>query len=292
MRDAFPALQNAQAAARHGEQCYLQDTYDTYGYYPVFTDKNPISMIRNAAIAGLNAHLKMPNAIVILCRTDLITQDPVFLPSELEKKVRWVLREIMVALSTRKSLLLPKNFIFREPRIIWIKAFQTTMGDPVPEALITKFNNLLYRACAGKAIYLPELEMFVNSGSRCYDKQGRMIDRSFKDLWLAISDCLKKIDETDEQYFITRKVEERLKGLRHEDDLKFERKASTYLAVTDSKTFSEAASKNVSSRRLPLPPKDRRYDAYRRRNDSDQRRNKPRYRYTENDYQRSRHCHH
>lgn len=292
IRDAYPALQNLQAAARHGEQCYLQDMYDTYGYYPDFTETNPIAMIRNTVIAGLNAHLKMPNAIIVLCGTDLITQDPVFLPSELEKKVRWVLREVMAAISTRKSLLLPKNFTYGEPRLIWIKSFQTTVGDPVPPAYINKFNNLLYRACAGKAVYAPDLEMFVTSGSKCYDECKRIIEKSFKDLWLAISDCVKKIDERDEQYFISRKVEERLKELRHEDELRFERKASTFLAVTDSKSFTEAASKNQSVRRLPPPPSKRSYAEDRsHRRSAERDRHRGRRHYSRNEYQSSRHYH-
>lgn len=224
MRDAYPSLQDLQAAAMHGERCYIQDMYDTYGYYPVFTDTNPIAMIRNAVVSGLNYHLKMPNAIVILAGTQIIDQDPLFLPSELERKVRWVLREITAAIASRKSLLSPKHFTFGEPRIIWVRLFQTTMGDPVPQTNIIKFNNLLQRACAGKAIYTPDLDLFTASEGRCYDARGRIIEKAFKDLWLALSDCIKKLDEKDEQYFITQKVEEHLKELKHREDLEFERK--------------------------------------------------------------------
>lgn len=250
MRDAYPSLQNLKAAFIHGEKCYLQETYDSFGYFPVFTEKNTLSMIRNATVEGLNAHLKLPNAIVILMGNQIITEDPLFLPSELEKKLRWILREIMAAIATRKSMLLPKNFTFGEPRIIWIKNFQTHVGDPVDPECLTKYNNLLKRICAPKAVYTPDLDLFVNTAARLYDHHNRINDRSFKELWMAISATMKEIDDWDEQYFITRKVEERLNELKFDADLKFERKATTYLAITGSKSFSEAAQ---NSTRSPIP---------------------------------------
>lgn len=243
MRDGYHCLQNQKTAAQHGDVCYLQDTYDTYGYHPVFTDKNPLAMIRNTAIEAFNSHLKMPNAIVIIAGTDLITQDPLFLPSEIDKKIRWIIREIMAAVECRKSNLKPKNFTFGEPRIMWVRACQVKTGDPVPWENITKFNNILYRICAGKAIYTPELSSFAASTTRLYDRTGRINESAFKEYWLAISEAIKAVDQKDEQYFISKKVEDRLKELRDEDHLRFERKASTYLAVTDSKSFVEAARK-------------------------------------------------
>lgn len=91
MRDAYSFLQNLKAAFLHGDKCYLQETYNSFGYYPVFTETNPLSMIRNTAVEGLNAHLKMPNAIVIIASNKIISQDPLFLPSEIERKLRWIL---------------------------------------------------------------------------------------------------------------------------------------------------------------------------------------------------------
>lgn len=151
MRDAYPFLQNLKAANHQGDKCYLLDTYDVYGYFPVFTETNPLAMIRNTIYEAFNAHLKMPNAIVIVAGTDLLTQDKLFLPSELEKKLRWILKEITIAVTTRKSDLKPKNFTFGEPRIIWIKSFKTTESHVIPNENILKFNNLLRRTCASKS---------------------------------------------------------------------------------------------------------------------------------------------
>lgn len=242
MRDAYPFLQNLKSAFLHGETCYLMETYDVYGYYPSFTETNPLTMIRNSATDGFNAHLKMPNAIVIVSGTALLTQDPLFLPSELERKVRWIIKEILALIMTRKSQLLPKNFTFGEPRIIWVRTVQTHSGDPVATDTMLKFNNLLHRICSAKAIYTPDLELFNSTSMRCYDHHGRIIDNSFKEFWWAVSDVIKQIDSRDEQYFITKKVEERLRELKNEDEMTFERKASTYLAVTGARDFSEDAS--------------------------------------------------
>lgn len=206
-------------------------------------------MIRNAVIEGLNSRARLPNAIVIITGDQFLTTDPLFLPSELEKKVRWVLRELSAAIDTRKSLLKPKCFIFGEPRIMWVRMFQCTAGDPVSQENINKFNNLLYRVCCGKAVYTPELKLFTNSSARCYDKRGKRIDESFKELWIAMSNEIKRFDQRDEHYFINKKVEERIKELRQEDELRFERKASTYLAVTGASSFTDDARRRNSSHR-------------------------------------------
>lgn len=277
MRDAYPFLQNHKTASMHGQSSYLMDTYDPYGYFPTFTESNPLTMIRNSVAEGLNVHLKLPNAIVVIAGTSLITQDELFLPSELEKKIRWIMKEILALLMTRKSHLLPKNFTFGEPRIIWIRAMQTHTGDPVPTEMITKFNNILHRICAGKAIYTPELELFTSSSTRCYDSHGRIIDNAFKELWWAVSDAIKQIDTRDEQYYITKKVEERLKELKNEGDLKFERKASTYLAVTDSQTFAQASLKARDTRDNHRNDNDRRGVYHNRRHYRDRSRSRSRH---------------
>lgn len=239
LRDAHPFLQKLEYEYQHGQHNYLHATYDAYAFYPDFTEDNPLVMIRNAVVSGFNLRPRFPNAIIILTGTLLLSQDELFLPSELDKKVRWIIREISNTISTMKSLVKPKCFTFGEPRIFWVKNFQTAVGDPIPPEHLLKFNNLVRRIAAGKAIYTPVLDLFVSSTARCYDRKSRIIDKSFDEMWLAVSEMIKSIDERDEHYYVNKKVEDRLRELKQEGELKFERKASTYLAVTGQSSFSE-----------------------------------------------------
>lgn len=101
---------------------------------------------------------------------------------------------------------------------------------------------------------------------------------------------LKTIDERDEHYYINKKVEERLKELKQEGELKFERKASTYLAVTGKETFAE-------SKHERQPQADHSFDHGRdrpryhhSRDDSDGKRRTDHYRFDSRSHRR-RHAH-
>lgn len=146
-----------------GEHNYLYHTYDAYVYYPHFTATNILSMVRNAVIEGLNDHLKFPSAIILLTGHLFINHEPYFLPSEMEKKIRWLLREISSSISIRKSQLEPKCFVLEEPRIIWIRGFQVSQRNLIAPDHLLKFNNMLRRICSAKAYYSPDLELFVTA---------------------------------------------------------------------------------------------------------------------------------
>lgn len=231
MREAYPALQQLRDDYHNGQHNYIHSMYNIYGFYPDFTQKNEMAMIRNAVIEGFNQHLKFPNAIIVLCNEDFITEDELFLPSEMEKKIRWVLRDITAAINIRKSLMEPKCFTFGQPRIIWVRAFQTHKLEKVSDQNMMKFNNMLRRIGRSKAFYTPDLTLYVDSGARCFDFKRQKIYEGFRTLWLSLSDELKKIDEDDEQYAINLKVEERLKELKRDNEKTFERQAHTYLTI-------------------------------------------------------------
>lgn len=143
LRDTYPFLQRLQQNQTSSNAIYLHSTYDVFAFFLDFTQTNVLMMVRNAAVTGLNTQTRLPSAIIILLGDLLLTHDQLFLPSELEKKVRWILRDISAAIATKKSLLNPKCFTFGEPRIIWVKAFQTTVGDKINKDNLLKFNNLL-----------------------------------------------------------------------------------------------------------------------------------------------------
>lgn len=191
-------------------------------------------MVRNAAIEGFNRHLKFPNAIIILCGDDFVNEDKYYLPSELEKKVRWVLRELDTAVKVRKSLVEPKCFTFGQPRIFWVRAFQASKNNNIPPDNLLKFNNMLRRVCAAKAAYSPDLKLYVDSGLRCFDRKNKVVPEGVKTLWLALGEEIKQIDEDDEQYAVNLKVEERLRELKRGNEKTFERQAHTYLSIKEA----------------------------------------------------------
>lgn len=241
MRDAHPALQKLNFTYEKGDKNYLMSNYDVFCYYLVFTEQNPLTMIRNSLVEGLNACFKMPSAIVILCGDLIMTHDDLFLPSEIERKIRWILRDIMAAIAARKSMLSPKAFTFGEPRIIWIKAFQTRTNNHIPQENLLRYNNILRRVCHNKAVYTPDLDFFIASTARCYDARKRINEQSFDELWLSVSDTIKSIDERDEKYAVDKKVEDRLKELKLQGELKFERQAHTFLSMTGKTNFSDTS---------------------------------------------------
>lgn len=231
VREAYPFLQQLGDDFKNGQHNYLFHTYDIYCHYPDFTQTNEMAMVRNAAIEAMNKHDRMPSAIIIICGGDFVNEDPLYLPSEIEKKIRWILRDITSAISIKKSLIPPKCFTFGEPRIFWIRGFQTAKGNDVAPDVLLKFNNMLKRICSSKAIYAPDLALYLDAGERCYDGKNRKNPQGFKTMWLALSDQMKKIDEDDEQYAINLKVEDRLKELKRENEKSFERQAHTFLSI-------------------------------------------------------------
>lgn len=54
VRDAYPYLQQLETDHKKGECNYLHENYDTYAYFPSFTDSNMLGMIQSTFIEGLN----------------------------------------------------------------------------------------------------------------------------------------------------------------------------------------------------------------------------------------------
>lgn len=59
VRMAYPYLQQLEVDHKKGGCNYLHENYDTYAYYPSFTDRNTLSMIRTSLIEGLNRRQKI-----------------------------------------------------------------------------------------------------------------------------------------------------------------------------------------------------------------------------------------
>lgn len=177
-----------------------------YGFYPAFTETNVLKMIRNTLVEGLNARLKLPSIIVVLCADQLLLEDPLYLPSELERKVKWVLREVCKLIQTRKTSLHTKSFTLGEPRIMWVRAFQNSKRNDTDKENLLKFNNMLCRICIAKAIYTIPTPSFSSTNIRCFDFDNKtQIREGFVTLWEDIIAGIKSHDEMD-KYYEQRKI--------------------------------------------------------------------------------------
>lgn len=198
IRTAYPYLQQIQQEHDSGRENYLHDHYDTYVFYPMFTETNVLTMVRNCFVEALNRRLKLPNAVIILTSDQIIIEDPLYLPSEVDRKLKWILRELDCAIKIRKSSLPLKAYKFGEPRIMWVRAFQNTRANYISNELLLKFNNMLRKTCMAKAIYTIPTNKYNNSPARCFDYDGKtQIKEGFELLWLDIIQGLKKHDEAD-----------------------------------------------------------------------------------------------
>lgn len=208
-RLAYPYLQQLDQDHKRGRENYLQENYDHYGYFPSFTESNVLTMVRNTFIEGMNKRVRLPNAIVILLSEQILVEDPLYLSSEFERKIKWVIRELDVNIKIRKGSLPSKAYVMGQPRIMWVQAFRTCKGSKIHPDQLLKFNNLLRRTCMSKAIYTIPVD---DSSLQCLDFDGKtQIHEGFKFLWHEIINGIKFHDERDKSYEINNLVEERLK---------------------------------------------------------------------------------
>lgn len=198
IRNAWPYLQQIQNDHDTGRENYLHNNYDPFVFYPAFTETNVLTMVRSCLVEGLNRRLKLPSAIIILLSDQLIIEDPLYLPSEVERKIKWILREIEASIKIRKSSLPLKAYTFGEPRIMFVRAFHNTMANYVSREILLKFNNTLCRLCMAKAVYTIPTDNYQDAAVRCFDYDGKtQIKRGFELLWLDIIRGIKKHDESD-----------------------------------------------------------------------------------------------
>lgn len=248
IRQAYPYLQQMQDEYTAGRDNYLHGNYDTYMFYPNFAENNVLTMVRNGMIEALNNRLKLPSAVIILTNDQLIVEDPLYLPSEIDRKLKWILREIDAAVKIRKSCLPPKAYVFGEPRIMWVRAFQNTRADNIPKETLLKFNNMLCRICMAKAVYTIPVPTYEESTTRCFDYDGKtQIKAGFENLWVDIIQGLKKHDQNDKQAEIERVLKENPRRPSHED-LRRERMLDRSSSLERPRQFSREREDNSQKR--------------------------------------------
>lgn len=256
-RIAYPYLQQLEQDHKMGYENYLHENYDHYAYFPSFTESNVLAMIRNAFIEGLNKRCKLPNVVIILTDEQLLTEDPLYLPSEFERKIKWVIRELDINIKIRKGSLPSKAYVMGQPRIMWVQAFRTKRGSKIHPDQLLKFNNILRRTCMAKAIYTIPVD---DSAFRCYDVDGRtQIAEGFKFLWHEIINGLKFHDDRDKRYKVNQLVDERLKQMNLDKQVREENRDHTLKSlqrnlptVFDNNNTHGSCQRNDRSRDRPL----------------------------------------
>lgn len=155
-------------------------------------------MVRNCFIEGLNRRLKFPSAVIIMLSDQIIIEDPLYLPSEVDRKIKWILRELDAAVKIRKSSMPTKSYTFGEPRFMWVRAFQNTKANYISEEILLKYNNMLRKICIAKAVYTLPLDVYEEGSVRCYDYDGKTkINQGFNIIWNDIIRGLKRHDKND-----------------------------------------------------------------------------------------------
>lgn len=218
IRNACPYLQQIQQDHELGRCNYLHSEYDTFVYFPTFTETNVLTMVRNCFVEALNRRSRFPSAVVILLSDQLIIEDPLYLPSEIDRKIKWILRELDAAIKIKKSLLPTKAYTFGEPRIMWVRMFQNTRANYIPTDILLKFNNMLRKTCIAKAVYTIPVEGYEDSLARCYDYDGKtQIKEGFELLWLDIIKGIKKHDQSDKLAEIAATIKEHCPVKRNDE---------------------------------------------------------------------------
>lgn len=208
-RQAYPYLQELQNDHQAGQVNYLHENYDTYIFYPNFAENNVLTMVRNGFVEALNKRLKLPSAVIILTSDQLIVEDPLYLPSEIDRKLKWILREIDSAIKIRKSLLPLKAYTLGELRIMWVRAFQNSKANSVPKDTMLKFNNMLRRICMAKAVYTIPPTSYEESSQRCFDYNGTtQMKDGFKKLWHDVIQGIKQHNHNNKQAEIALVIKE------------------------------------------------------------------------------------
>lgn len=296
VRHAYPYLQQYQEDyEKSGEFNYLHYTYDVYGYYPDFTENNILTMVRSTLVEAMNKRTKLPSTIIILLSEKFITQDPLYLPSELDGKLKWILRECSTAIKIRKSSLPPKTYSFGEPRIMLVRAFQNSLANKINPNNLQKFNNMLMRTCMAKAVYTLPVPSFENADTRCFDyDQKTHIIPGFQLLWNDIIEGLQAHDELDEKYRKNSIIKEYLKKEEKPNDNKESDNSRDNYGVNVSKNPLRTAPRHHSSYHHDSGTGDNRHKDYHRnechsrdRHRTDRHSTQSRHRHSSSDRHRS-----
>lgn len=154
-----------------------------------------------------------------------------FLPSEADKKIRWVLKELDHLLRTRKEDIPYKMHQGQRTRIIWMQvlpmhadvwklnAAKKRDQSPFPERL-RRFSKLLSKICVAKNHHFLEIKDIIDTDGKALSRYtGNPTEFGFELIFKEITRMVKILDEQAREAEKDRIIEDEIKHLHLQNQL-------------------------------------------------------------------------
>lgn len=238
---ALPVYQQMKTDHNNGQVLnYLESSYDTYFFDGDYRERNHLNMICNAFTRGLNERPRLPHTMVILTSNKFFLNQSTFLPSEADKKIRWILKEFDHLLRTRKEDIPYKAHQGQRTRIIWVqilplhadvwklKAAKKRDQSPYPERL-NRFNKLLFKICEAKNHHFLEIKDIIDTDGKALSRYtGNPTEFGFELIFKEITRTVKILDSQAREQEKDRIMEDEIKHLRLQNKLLQERSGRSH----------------------------------------------------------------
>lgn len=200
----IPVYQQIKADHNNGKIVhYLEASYDTYFFDGDYRERNHLSMITNAFTRGLNERARLPHTVVLLTSSKFFAKQETFLPSEADKKIRWILKQVDHLLKSRKADIPYKSHQGQWTCVVWAQILPTHADmwklqaakrrdqSPFPERL-TRFNKLLNKICTAKNHFFLEIKDIIDTDGKALSRYtGNPTDYGFELIFKEITRTIK-----------------------------------------------------------------------------------------------------
>lgn len=235
----IPIYQQLKADHNNGKTInYIESSYDTYCFDGDYRERNHLNMICNAFTRGLNERPRLPHTVVIITSGKFFAKQETFLPSEADKKIRWIFKELDHQLRSRKADIPYKSHRGLRTRIIWMQilpvhadvwkldAAKNRDKSPFPERL-TRFNKLLGKTCVAKNHHFLEIKDIIDTDGKALSRYtGNPTEFGFDLIFKEVNRTVKVLDAQAREQEKDRIIEEEIKHLRLQNKILQEQVAS------------------------------------------------------------------
>lgn len=282
----IPVYQSMKVDHNNGKVVnYIEASYDTYFFDGDYRERNHLNMICNAFTKGLNQRAKLPHTVIILTSGKFFNKQETFLPSEADKKIRWIFKEFDHLIRSRKQDIPYKSHQGMRTRILWVQvlpvhadlwkleAAKQRDRSPYPERL-ERFNKLLSKICMAKNHGFIEIRDIIDTDGKALSRYtGNPTDFGFDMIFKEITRTLKILDTRAREHEKDKILEEELKQLRLQTQ-RLDNKYHSQRNLSGGRTppTERAAFRNAYDRRSHSPHRKYhdhariRYDSYKYNN--------------------------
>lgn len=183
-------------------------------------------MIGNAFTRALNERNRLPHTIILITSAKFFSKQETFLPSEADKKIRWIFKEIDHLTRSRRADMPYKAHMGRRLRILWVQvlpihadvwkleAAKKRDRSPFPERL-TRFNKLLSKICLAKNHHFVQVHDIIDTDGKSLSRYtGNPTDYGFELLYRELTRTIKGLDVKAKQEEKDKMIEDELKYLK------------------------------------------------------------------------------